>query len=379
MFEFEVKHGSNRRLKLLMIVIVLALLAITVWYYLNSGGNPIPEMRNKTSSLERKPQFDTKEDLLDNENLQGTVGNTLSKEKTFHDESNAESVTEKATTALDERAMDSSGNDVYDSSSLNAQDAQPVVTDTVKSLLPEEITGEKLSDQEKGKVETAETRLDVEILNTLRSTDTIYYNEGILENAGSTFYREARPRYLSNENAAVLFLHDKRFNSAIWINIGTFQILAELGYRAIAVDLPGHGNSSTVSIPSSRDEILVYMGALFTSLNLDMPVLVAPSKSGEYALPLVMTNSLILRGLVVIAPIDTSHYFITDYEKLTVPLLVMFGERDDLMAIESSLDNLFYVPDRKVYMIRHATRACYADHPPTFHKLLLNFLRKIKG
>lgn len=235
----------------------------------------------------------------------------------------------------------------------------------------------KPSEHELGHIQLSNSKPDPRRNNELVTSDIIDYREGVLPNARKTFYREAWPKNRDNEKGTVLFLHGIDLTSAVWINIGTFQILAELGHRALAVDLPGHGNSGNENIPYSRDDILGYMTNLFTALDLHKPVLVAPSKSGEYAMPLLMAYPRILRGLVAIAPSSTSQYLLKDYEKLSVPMLVLFGEKDQTMLSASSLDSLLHVPNRKVYMIRNTTHACYVDHPPTFHKLLLEFLDRL--
>lgn len=41
----------------------------------------------------------------------------------------------------------------------------------------------------------------------------------------------------------VLFLHGARFGARNWDDIGTLELLAEKGYRAVAVDLPVHVRS----------------------------------------------------------------------------------------------------------------------------------------
>ncbi|XP_067036861.1 putative protein-lysine deacylase ABHD14B [Acropora muricata] len=359
MDEFKVKRGSASRLKMAMAVLLFALFVLFVWYYINGGERDASETTNRTFSIdsERKQHF------VDETSLR-----------------TGESDADKARIAQNERAMDS-GKDADDlNSKPHSLDVQGAEDNTMKTLSVKENTETKsLEHETDDHLATTETSLKAEMMTALRSKDTITYHEGLLENAMNTFYREARPKTFSKENLSVLFLHDSGFSSATWINIGTFQILAEAGYRVVAVDLPGQGNSRDVNIPYSRDDRYAYMDSLLAALNLHLPVVVAPSKAGQYAVPILMKYPAVLRGLVVIVPSETSHYFITDYEKLTVPLLVMFGEKDDSILIESSLDNLFHAPYRKVYMIRNATRACYVDHPPTFHKLLLRFLLQVRG
>ncbi|MCH8155003.1 MAG: hypothetical protein IH786_07030, partial [Proteobacteria bacterium] len=42
---------------------------------------------------------------------------------------------------------------------------------------------------------------------------------------------------------AVLLLHVGRYHSGTWKKLGTLDVLADAGYRAVAIDLPGAGKS----------------------------------------------------------------------------------------------------------------------------------------
>ena len=84
---------------------------------------------------------------------------------------------------------------------------------------------------------------------------------------------------------AVLFLHGASFSAQTWLELGTLVLLAEQGYRAVAVDLPGYGQSAQV-----ESQPVDFMLDLLGDLNLARPALVSPSMSGQYSLPLVANH-----------------------------------------------------------------------------------------
>jgi len=52
-------------------------------------------------------------------------------------------------------------------------------------------------------------------------------------------YKETLPLSGSSSGHSVFFLHGARFSSKTWEEIKTLQLVAAMGYRAVAVDIPG--------------------------------------------------------------------------------------------------------------------------------------------
>ena len=344
------RRSAKMKLKITLAVFFCALIALFVWYYVNTGQNPMIEIKKRVGTFVKKYYNNGDED------------------ESYENNTSRPTVSASTSEVMEGKQTDKT----------NTEETWSVLPDQHKPLPPSfnALKG-KPQEHELGHTALLNSHPSIPRMNALLASDAIDYTEGVLEHARRTFYREARPRDRTQEKFTVLFLHGIGLSSTIWINIGTFEILAELGFRALAVDLPGHGKSNDVNIPYKRDDILGYMTNLFTALDLHLPVMVSPSTGGEYAMPLLMAYPRILRGLVAIAPSDTQHYLISDYKKLSVPMLILFGEKDQTMLHASSLDSLWYVPNRKIYMIKNTTHACYVDHPPTFHKLLIEFLHRV--
>lgn len=176
----------------------------------------------------------------------------------------------------------------------------------------------------------------------------------------------------------VLFLHGARFESKTWQDIGTLQLVAAMGHRAVAVDLPGHGGSDDLKERSRSAK--EFLSAFIGALKLDRPIVVSPSMSGIYSLPFLLKPTADgctgrVSGFVPIAPAATMRFKTSDYEQCKAPTLIIYGEKDK----SAQVSTLSQLPNSESFAIKEAGHVCYKDDPKEWHRLLYNFLRAVAG
>ena len=167
---------------------------------------------------------------------------------------------------------------------------------------------------------------------------------------------------------AVVLLHWASFTAETWRQIGTMQALAEAGYLAVAVDLPGFGKSKAMTGLQAT-----WLGKLLDALNVAKPVVVSPSMSGRYSLPLVTNEPDRLGGFVAVAPVS-----ITDYrdrlQQITCSVLAVWGEHDRLIPQDQADLLVKSVAKSRKVVIPGGSHAPYMSDPVAWHRELLGFL-----
>ncbi|XP_063147991.1 protein ABHD14A isoform X1 [Candoia aspera] len=204
---------------------------------------------------------------------------------------------------------------------------------------------------------------------------------GTVLQSPSVFFREAvlvqKDVASSTERLAVIFLHGQSFTSKTWENLGTLALLSENGYRAVAIDLPGYGDSPHSNSVGTAQGRISFLEQVFKELGLQKPILISSSMSGRYSIPFLLSNGEQLKGFVSIAPVGTKDFTTQQYQQVKTPTLIIYGERDTGLGVQS-LQSLQQIPRSRVVMLPGAGHACYLDKPQEFHKALLNFLGELK-
>lgn len=170
----------------------------------------------------------------------------------------------------------------------------------------------------------------------------------------------------------VVLLHGASFSSATWRQIGTIQALADAGYRVYAIDLPGFGESEACHAGAET-----WLKGLLDTLALSTPVVVSPSLSGQYALPLVTSEPERIKALVAVAPVAIMHYR-EQLPRIRAPVLAVWGEHDRLIPQEQADLLVEASPQGRKTIIAGGSHAPYMSDPAAWHVALFKFLNELK-
>ncbi|XP_072179496.1 putative protein-lysine deacylase ABHD14B [Diadema setosum] len=182
-------------------------------------------------------------------------------------------------------------------------------------------------------------------------------------------YREVLPA--SEPKGRLLFLHGMRFSSLTWQDLGTLHYMACHGYRAVAIDLPGYGDTPKADIAS-----VTFMKKVMEGLDMEDAVICSPSMSGTYSIPFLKEHPTLFKGYVPVAPVGTNKLSEKEYAAIPVQTLITYGETDESLGV-TSLKMLKHLPNNQVLELKGAGHAAYLDKPLEFHQALLEFCDKV--
>ena len=195
---------------------------------------------------------------------------------------------------------------------------------------------------------------------------------------GKSYTLAIRERIPKNYTYTVVLLHSDKLDSSVWENTKTLELLYSLGYRAIAIDLPGFGRSYRYKPPVENYDRAVILEIVLKELNAMKSILVVPSMSGSYALPLIVRGAFKLDGFVAVAPHFTERFTKTEYSLLKLPTMIVYGQVDKEYG-EKSANDLMNIPDSKIHVIKGAGHACYLQNPEEFNEVLKNYLEEVSS
>jgi abhydrolase domain-containing protein 14 len=191
----------------------------------------------------------------------------------------------------------------------------------------------------------------------------------------SVSIRGLKIRYLEKgKGAPVVLLHGFSFCAETWVEIGLFDELAK-EYHVYSFDMPyGIKSRSDKFDAKSRDEYAEFLIDLLKTLNINEPILLGASISGEVTLRYLLSGYNAKAGIVV-GPVNVKS-LAPNLNRITVPLLVVWGERDDISSPDNSKILESHVRNTKVHILKKAGHACYLDKPEEFKVIVKDFLKK---
>ncbi|KAF2360470.1 Alpha/beta hydrolase fold-1 [Trinorchestia longiramus] len=197
------------------------------------------------------------------------------------------------------------------------------------------------------------------------------------------FYQGCVPNLPREEKKFVLLLHGAAFSSQNWHDLGTLPLLAALGYTAVAIDIPGYGKSKGSVDPSAEfvPSVVKALSAVaqLKQSSLSHPVVVSPSMSGQYSIPLLVADAQtasatpFLTAFIAVAPVSTSIITPSLAPSVKTPTLIVRGSNDKNLGT-TSVEDLQRIPGSRVVVIPDAGHPAYINQPVIFHTVLYNFL-----
>lgn len=170
----------------------------------------------------------------------------------------------------------------------------------------------------------------------------------------------------------VLLLHGARFHSGTWVELGTVQTLAAAGFRVVAVDLPGFGQTPRGDIDPDT-----FLAELVPALGLTRPVLLAASMSGAFGFPWLVAHPGQAAGFVACAPVAIDAW--ASRLPRDLPALLVWGSEDRVVPPAGADVLAAALDSTERLLLEGAGHPAYLDAPEAFHAALLAFCRKVTG
>jgi len=171
-----------------------------------------------------------------------------------------------------------------------------------------------------------------------------------------------------DSGSLILLLHGKMFQAATWQETGTLIKLAEAGYQAIALDLPGYGRSPAADIGPAE-----VLKAVINQASQNRAILLGPSMGGRVALEFTLDNQELVSGLILVGAVGIRENK-ERLKKITLPCLAVWGEEDSISPLANGRLVQQEVKDAELAIIKGAPHPCYLDQPDEWHRILLRFL-----
>eukprot|EP00039_Didymoeca_costata_P019652 m.338390 g.338390 ORF g.338390 m.338390 type:complete len:361 (+) comp18402_c0_seq1:159-1241(+) len=197
----------------------------------------------------------------------------------------------------------------------------------------------------------------------------------------SVYIVHAKPAAgIERKQIAILLLHGAKFSAATWDQTNTIEALVQEGFDVYAMDLPGYGRSEGKVDSALRE---AFLKGIINKMGLSKPIIVSPSMSGSFSVPLVLTDPSLISGFVSVAAVWTKKLEGVNWGMIDVYALHIYGDLDtEIGAVGAAIFEKSKGPPEKkpqVFVMKNAHHPCYIDNPKAFNKRLIRFALRVEG
>ena len=184
-----------------------------------------------------------------------------------------------------------------------------------------------------------------------------------------------RIRYLQKGTGVpVVLLHGYSFYAETWVEIGLFDELSG-DYSVYSFDMPyGAKSRSDKFSAETRDEYAVFLNNILKMLNINRPILIGASISGEVTLRYLI-HGYRAQSAIVIGPVGMRSLG-TQLGRISIPLLAIWGDKDTISPPADSKILEAHMKNAEIRIMEGAGHACYLDESAKFTEIVKNFLQR---
>lgn len=172
---------------------------------------------------------------------------------------------------------------------------------------------------------------------------------------------------------AVVLLHGMKFQAATWRELGTLEVLADLGLQVLAVDMPGFGKSPACAVPPAEA-----LARFLDRQGLERAVLLGPSMGGRIALEFAVSHPERIAGLILVGAVGVEELQ-DQLANIPAPALIVWGGDDQVSPLANSDILLARLPNAHREIYPDAPHPCYLAQPERWHASLRTFFTSSLG
>ena len=190
--------------------------------------------------------------------------------------------------------------------------------------------------------------------------------------------RGLKIRYLEKgDGLPFVLLHGFSFSADTWVEMGLFDELSR-EYKVYSFDMPYGSKSRSDKFEAvDRDEYAAFLTDLLSTLDIQDPLLLGASISGDVTLRYL--SSCYSANLGIVAGPAGVKGLADRLGKIAVPLLAVWGSKDNISPPDGGQIIETRVKKSDVHILKGAGHACYLDKPEEFKKVVADFLKKCAG